>query len=489
MTKISELSTTTTVGPNDQLVMVQNGTTYNVNVNTLQNFISGSVGSTGQSQTPIPTQNAVPFLQKESMYGIPRVIELVEAGTGYPADAGNEVLKCVHQALMYPQSSDVENDVNDATPYLARGMEVQITQRSNTGGVEAVRLVQPGQFYRIGDVLAISPITGEMSPTGRQQSLQGVSQLAQVRVVDIEPFMTGTGKGLMHLGSNNPWVQNPIWGGEAMNSLTSWSDQFRNPQNTTLSTEAKWAEGYGIEMAADWSSSLYMSWNCSPTNEFDAFDVYGDTANYHHPFSDAGLYGIGVAARVPGVLSSTAFHVDVCLPGTWFIVGVTLSGNPTYMNSSEKITSASFPSDTARPSGAPADALWPTNRFFWNKHYLAGKIYGGLPLREPMYSYTTDSRVSQGVNLTTPISMTRDDFESQIRSEVEEGVMILNQKRYGIWKAQKTTFNNDNATGRGRTLNPKSNRSVVVPHSGGTNHTCGFYFVNIDEVLPPYTPV
>ena len=149
MTKISELSTTTTVGPNDQLVMVQNGTTYNVNVNTLQNFISGSVGSTGQSQTPIPTQNAVPFLQKESMYGIPRVIELVEAGTGYPADAGNEVLKCVHQALMYPQSSDVENDVNDATPYLARGMEVQITQRSNTGGVEAVRLVQPGQFYRI----------------------------------------------------------------------------------------------------------------------------------------------------------------------------------------------------------------------------------------------------------------------------------------------------------------------------------------------------
>lgn len=490
MTKISELSTTTTVGPNDQLVVVQNGTTYNVNVNALQNFISGSVGSTGQSQTPIPTQNAVPFLQKESMYGIPRVVELdTQRGSGYGANFQGEVCKCVHQSIRYPTTSNVENNVNDATPYLARGMEVEITERSSSGAVQAIRLVQPGQFYRIGDVLAISPITGEMSPKSRNESLNGVSQLAHVKVVDIEPFMTGTGKGLMHLGSCNPWVMNPIWGGSAMTSVTSWEDKFRNPQNTTLSSEALWAEGYGIEMAADWSSSLYMSWNCNSSNEFDAFDTYDDSANNFHPYTDAGLYGIGVAARVPGVLSSAAFHVDVCLPGTWFVVGVTLSGNPTYMNTADKITGSAFPNDTQRPAGAPQNALWPTNRFFWNKHYLAGQVYGGMPLREPMYSYTTDARVSQGINLTTPVSMTRDDFESQIRSEVEEGVMILNQKRYGIWKAQKSTFNNDGATDRGRTLNPKSNRSVIVPHSGGTNHTCGFYLVNIDEVLPPYQPI
>jgi hypothetical protein len=485
MTKISELGQTPQVSSSDQFVVVQGGTTYNVTAGILQGFISGSTGSSGGSQTPLPTQNAVPFIQKESCYGTVRKVSIVNGGSGWGTNHNNRVFKCIHQSLRYSEPS---NSNYSAKPFLARGCEVQVSTTSSGGGqVDSLRIVMPGQLYRVGDILAISNITGDMDETSPNSTVTGPSALPQIRVDDVEPFMTGNHAGLQHMGSANPWVMtNSSWG-DPMTTLTSWTNQFLNPQRTNLET-VNWADGYAIEMAACWKASMYMRYSCSDSNQYDTFNAYGDGAGNFHPYSEANHLGVGTAARVPPILSSDAYHCDVMLPGTWFVGGATIAGGAQYMSTSTRVTNSSFPDEMQSVTNPVTDALWPTNRFIFNKHQLAGKVYGGMPLYSSGFdNYGYGSGVHQGINLTTPLQMTRSELPGDIADDIVSGTEVLGQSgQHGIWTASKSKY--DTST-QGRSTNPKANRSIVIPRTGYENYTCGFYLINIDDLLPEYQAI
>ena len=181
-------------------------------------------------------------------------------------------------------------------------------------------------------------------------------------------------------------------------------------------------------------------------------------------------------------------HCDVMLPGTWFVGGATISGSAMYMHTSARLTNSSFPDEMQSVSNPVSDALWPTNRFIFNKQQLAGRVYAGLPLdSSSFHSYGYGSGIHQGVNLTTPLQMTRSELPSDIADDIISGSEVLGQSgQHGIWTASKRKY--DTST-QGRSTNPKANRSLVIPRSGYQNYTCGFYLINIDDLLPEYQAI
>ena len=362
MTKISQLTSASQVSSPDLFVVSQAGTTYKSTAAAIKEKINeGLYTSDVVGGTPNDNQYATPYLQKNLAYGIPSAVEIMPDGygAGYdPVTFQGKVLACVHDTILYtpPASAsdpNVVDDSYDATAYLARGLEVKVDVHQD-GYISTVRIVQPGQLYRIGDVLEVSNYIGWMDDAaggGSQQLPTGADFVpARIRVVDIEPFMTGAfGLGSDFLGSCTSTVQtDPTMGARLTNKESDWSTAAKNPQKGDNFPVNLINNGEFVAMENDWSASIYhvhtentstetaIKNNYSPNVPCGGNDILSSDQTYN-----ANGLVTQVNAIAGGPAKNTVDWLYVDLPGTWLVAGMGMFADP--------VTTTGFPNVFTKP--------------------------------------------------------------------------------------------------------------------------------------------
>lgn len=349
MTKISQLTSASQVSSPDLFVLSQAGTTYKSTAAAIKDKINeGLYTSDVVGGTPNDNQYATPYLQKNLAYGIPSAIEIMPDGygAGYdPVTFQGKILACVHDTILYtpPASAsdpNIVDDSYDATAYLARGLEVKVDVHQD-GYISSARIVQPGQLYRIGDVLEISNYIGWMDDAaggGNQQLPTGADFVpARIRVVDIEPFMTGAfGLGSDFLGSCTSTVQTDLtMGARLTNRETDWSAAAKNPQKGDNFPVDLLNNGEFVAMENDWSASIYHvhTENIATETAIKAsYAVNEPCGGNDILLADQTYNANGLVTQVNAVAGGPAksavdwLYVD--LPGTWLVAGMGMFADP-----------------------------------------------------------------------------------------------------------------------------------------------------------------
>ena len=362
MTKISQLTSTSKVGDPDLFVVSQAGTTYRATAASIKEKINeGLYTSDVVGGTPNDNQYATPYLQKNLAYGVPSAIEFMPDGNGAGYDTATfqgKILACVHDTILYtppPSASDpnVIDDSYDASAYLARGLEVKVEVHQD-GFLSTVRIVQPGQLYRIGDVLEVSNYIGWMDDAagGGNQQLPTSADFvpARIKIVDIEPFMTGAfGVGSDFLGSCTSTVQTDQSMGPVLtNKQSDWSTAAKNPQKAQNFPIDLLNEGGFVAMENDWSASIYHVHTEDTAAETAIKTTYGpnvpcggnDILTSDQTFNANGLV-TQVNSIAGGPAKSTVDWLHVDLPGTWLVGGMGMYADP--------VTTTGFPNVFTKP--------------------------------------------------------------------------------------------------------------------------------------------
>lgn len=526
MTKISQLSSAPTVSQGTVFVVDRGGTTYNVDATAIAAYINGANqgGISGAGSTPAQSQFAVPYIQETLAYGTVAEVEIETAGSGYTSEFDGEIMCLSHGALMYtaPRINDVINEQEDASYFLARGCEVKI-RANNQGQVTSARVVQPGQLYRVGDVLKITTLRGCLSQNQPNTEIaKGVNfSPARVRVTRIEPFMIGQSKNNHHhLGSANPWVLSSDYDSETISTNVTSSQSVassakKNPANSGLGI-INISGGDYMSVEQDWSSTIYLHHSTNETSEsIDPYEFNGASSSFPQNNSRAFLGGNH---------GNLQFHylLDAALPGSWIIGGSGFKtnrtrsdfywaeysanpsspkSNPSYGGFRGSVSPArhTYETDSAmdpiysyafrldqndlrqclkryeRTSNDPDKAnpwyMFPTSRTFWNQWNNASEEYGGIAYQEiqnltsEVDQWRPGFAMHKGFNTMTPVSATLSTIDSKVLDAVlgsdRTGILIAGEYERGIWRPQRTKFPNTQSFGR--TVNARDSQTIVCP--------------------------
>ena len=513
MTKISQLTSISNVSDDDLFVVSQQGTTYNTRADHIKSFVNGGLSGDLSVGTPNPNQYAVPYVQKNLAYGIPSAVEILPGneGVGYTdGNFNNEIVACAHDALVYqPPTGELASTKHDASDYLARGLEVKLT--TSGGSLSAVRITQPGQLYRIGDILEVTNLRGQTSPSSPgTEIIKGSGFVpARIRVVDIEPFMNPGNGSPAHanFGSCNGWIQTDPRFGDPLNDLENFdSNKGLNPLNAT-NYPVNLSEGEFPVMEADWASTIFKVWNNDTTSVESPDTSYG--------WNEAtGASGWGNVALVASALAHAPCSTQggsgvdwliAEIPGTWLLggVGFSIQGGwgswpdfPSF-NYTSSFEHFAFPGNR-QTSDASYSSVLPGSRYVfneWNK--LSGSLHGGIPMKshDIQYYHWTHSggsgfgtyNLESGFNLQKSISMTKDDIFTEVRNVVEGGVNVGGVVKKGIWQPRLEKFpGTTDSHGKGFTHDSKKNIYCAGYTSWTVRvyHQVGFFLFDVKDILP-----
>jgi hypothetical protein len=515
MTKISQLTSISNVSDDDLFVVSQQGTTYNTRADLIKSFVNGGLSGDLSVGTPNPNQYATPYAQKNIAYGIPSAVEILPGneGAGYTdGNFNNEIVACAHDALVYqPPTGELASTKHDASDYLARGLEVKLT--ISGGSLSAVRITQPGQLYRIGDILEVTNLRGQTSPSSPgTEIIKGSGFVpARIRVVDIEPFMNPGGGSPAHsnFGSCNGWIQTDPRFGDPLNNLENFdSNKGLNPLNPT-NYPVNLSEGEFPVMEADWASTIFKVWDNNTTTVEQPDTAYGWNEPTGIPGANwAGLSTSCVSQAYPPCPRQAGTGVDWLIaeiPGTWLLggAGLTIQGGVNtwpdfpsfnYTGSFEYFTSAG----NRQTSDGTYSSVLPGSRYVfneWNK--LSGAVHGGIPLKgaQPKYHYYLSgsysgyatSGLESGFNLMKSISMTKDDIFTEVRNVVEGGVNVGGVVKKGIWQPRLEKFpGTTDSHGKGFAHDSKKNINCpgYTAWSYRVYHQVGFFLFDVKDMMP-----
>lgn len=321
MTKISDLdSLPGNLAGNAILPGVQAGTTYGITADQIKTYVGGGgSGTTGSGTTILSGGTAAPILTRDMVYGVPRKLSIVHPGAGYTGVNANDVLLCAHSALIYSeQSGDASRD---ATKYVARGLAVRIT--TSGGQVTGLRIVNPGQMYRVGDQLIVTLKKSCYSgTTGTVIAGSGFSECV-IKVEEVDPFMTGNINNDYHaLGSAAPHIQKAAFFGSEINSGSSFASKNPNNNFGTLNIAA----GEYFQMDMDWTAPLFMAHaqSAGTTGNISRVNSVPTTLNTQTKGQDIPVVGYdtlhgftGTFGQYTSVINLHTFNL--ACPGLWAI--------------------------------------------------------------------------------------------------------------------------------------------------------------------------
>ena len=506
MTKISELNSIPgNVGDSDLFPGVQSGSTYKVSASQLKSYISGGGSSSSSGTTKLTGATstvASPVIQRDLAYGIPKALELVEAGTGYDNSLNSQVVLCHHQNLTYESNNHGVGAQYDAKEYIARGLAVRISVSS--GIVSNPTIVNPGQMYRIGDTLAVSHFKSSYSGGG---SAAQPTTFAIVRVTDIEPFIIGNvSTNHQHMGGGSPWVASSEYGGAANNLSNTMSTRV-NPQTST-SPSANDA----LAMELDWTAPVYVRHTATTT---EAAPNYTEGSSSNIEGGVAGIdYGIvgydGIASPAFDFwgtnsqyisqdkeenISSQQFYyqVNVGVPGLWFLCSTSVVSYAVSTTSS--VTPPSFTcSDAIDNSPHSAVSMWPTSKHFLPQYQLGSIRVNGAPYMSTQAHVVAppDPRGALSANLfrrldiNNGLVITKNDVDSYLGTA---HIKNIDTAAYGFW--DKSGAGTNNSARQTFANNPdRSFLSCYSAKSGTTYYSIAFgqlnsfYLINALDILP-----
>ncbi len=523
MTKISELNSIPgNVGDSDLFPGVQGGSTYKVTASQLKNYVSGG-GSGSASGTTKLTGNmaaTAPFvLERDLVYGIPKAIEIVNGGAGYDNGDSGSVLLCYHSSLMYDQQTHSVTSQYNAKNYIARGLAVRAV--ISGGVVTGVSIVNPGQMYRLGDVLAVSHFKSEFSGGGEGSP---ATSAATIRVTEVEPFMLGNvANNHSHMGGGSPWVASAEYGNVA--SLLSNSMTTRiNPQHTV----GPQGNDY-IAMEQDWSAPVYVNHTQAASEAAPSYlnkgaglssalaagkaganlatmgwqGFKGGYDSTIRAFSDAQLPD-GSNDNYPEKIEYGAVHTKVsyeisfALPGLWFLV--TCWTGQTQQTSNPSADAADFVnSQLIDDDPKDFDAYWPTTKYFIPQYQLGSIKVNGVPYLDCDQFHLKDpdsfesSAIKRSLLLNTPMKTTASTIGGIAGFTDTLTKSIGGSAVGGFWDMSKTSGGD---ASRKTFANNLDHSAVVSPwgrvvqggsaqgYSYSYSSCVGFYLINALDILP-----
>lgn len=524
MTKISELNSIPgNVGDSDLFPGVQGGSTYKVTASQLKSYISGGGSGSAQGTTKLTGNMAAtaPFvLERDLVYGIPKAIEIVSGGAGYDNGDSGKVLLCYHSSLMYDQQTHSVTSQYNAKDYIARGLAVRAV--ISGGVVTTVNIVNPGQMYRVGDVLAVSHFISEFSGGGEGTP---ASSAATIRVTEVEPFILGNiTNNHTHMGGGSPWVASAEYGN--VGSLLSNAMTTRiNPQHTV----GPQGNDY-IAMEQDWSAPVYVNHTQAAS---EGAPNYLNKGGGFSSALNAGKAGINLATMgwqgFKGVYDSTvrsssgsevsdsshfssgaekyefapsqskvSYEISFAFPGLWFLVTCWTGQSTSTQNASAD--AANFVnSQLIDNDPADADAHWPTTKYFIPQYQLGSIKVNGIPYLDCDSYYLKDpdtfdtSAIKRSLLANTPMKTTTstiggiNGFADTLTKTVGGSPVA------GFWDMSKTS--GGDAT-RKTFANNLNHSAVVSPwasskmagsgqgYSYSYSSCVGFYLINALDILP-----
>lgn len=300
MTRITDL-TSTSAAPNGEFPVVHpDGVTVKMGVDQYQSLKpqpgAGDVGGG--------------MLDQSVLYGVPSEVAIIHEGDGFgqaPHAVGN-IYITQHVTMPTHSSGDAVNP----EPYIGKGLHLKVTaMNAGTGKITGVSIANPGQMYKIGDVVTIPGETAGYSPVSNPtDNLPGSFK---AKITKVEPFIFG------NINGNNLNL-----GGGTNKFITKGDNDYASAGDPTASA----ASGKPPRMHEDKTAPLYYEEKYfSTTNDYDAWNTVGleglqggtndmlrnagQQSIWANPFAS-----VSTNTRMRG----TYVSVSVAVPGSWFVV-------------------------------------------------------------------------------------------------------------------------------------------------------------------------
>jgi hypothetical protein len=441
---------------------------------------------------------ASPVIQRDLAYGIPKAVELVGGGSGYDNSLNGEVVLCYHQNLTYESNNHGVGAQYNAKEYIARGLALRI--QVSTGVVSNPTIINPGQMYRVGDVLAISHFKSKYSGGG---SAAEPGSVATVRVTEIEPFIIGNVTGaFQHMGGGNPWVASSEYGG-ASASLSNAMTARVNPQSSTDP-----ATNDAVAMELDWAAPVYVKHTATTTEAAPGYTEGGSSGVEQGvagiDYGVIGYDGLGMpsfeqlstSANGESVNARTQLYhqVNIGVPGLWLICSTSVTS---YASSNN--TTLSYPAFTCNDQidnyPHSATSMWPTTKHFLPQYQLGSIKVDGAPYMstEAHVVAPSDVRGTLAANLfrrldiNNGLAITKSDVDAYLGDAHKKNI---GSDVYGFWDKSGAGTSNPQrvsfADNRSRSFLACYAAAATVGTSAsyGFGQLNGFYLINALDILP-----
>lgn len=498
MTKISELNSIPgNVGDSDLFPGVQSGSTYKVSASQLKSYISGGGTSSSSGTTKLTGATATvasPVIQRDLVYGIPKAVELVGGGSGYDNGLNGEVVLCYHQNLTYESNNHGVGAQYNAKEYIARGLAVRI--QVSTGVVSNPTIINPGQMYRVGDVLAISHFKSKYSGGGEAAQPGSV---ATIRVTEIEPFIIGNvTSNLQHMGGGNPWVASSEYGGAAA-SLTNAMTTRVNPQSSTdpSSNDA-------VAMELDWTAPVYVKHTSATTESAPGYSEGGSSGVEQGvagiDYAVIGYDGLGAASHDATYnsehsvsQSKSYYQVNIGVPGLWLICSTSVTSYTSSTSTSVGVNAFTC-NDQIDNFPHTATSMWPTTKHFLPQYQLGSIKVDGAPYMSTEAHVVAPSdaggalaaNLYRRLDINNGLAITKSDVDAYLGDAHKKNI---SSDIYGFW--DKSGAGTSNSQRVSFADNP--NRSFLACYGAAVSagqyaysfgQLNGFYLINALDILP-----
>lgn len=452
MTKISQLNTLSSVDNSAVLPVVSNNATYKATVGNLNGSSSGTASTFGGLVSP------------DEMYGTVASVQIFSDAKGAGYSSGT-TYAAAHNDSEFDKVPGINNATYNSKKFIARGLHVRVTSVGTNNSVGSLEITNPGQLYKVGDVLDISPWRVKYNTADGGTTDTNVTSLCKIKVTEVNPFIVGHG------------LQNNL-GGSVEHLYTEGVASPHDP-NTGLSG----SDGLkGYKMEEDSSASLFSEAHDSTLGGDDQ-DQSGTRSTWLGARSDSS----------PGQFS-------IALPGHWFLVHHTKLLSNTTGDSRRSFSYISYNegqnpmlSDSLIPSAGNVYSDTSTSAINvggvrvinanHNYHYDTGSSYGDFNSIGD-YSNTCLHYCSKNIESTfNDAKNTLGDLPSFLDSGATNwGAYIPNagsfsaQKFYGVWDATLVAEN------RGSRHVDRTVFYDTTFYNGSFSHS--FYFVPVYAILP-----
>jgi len=342
MTKISQLNTLSSVDNSAVLPVVSNNATYKATVGNLNGSSAGTASTFGGLVSP------------DEMYGTVASVSIESGGANYTADV---TYAAAHDDTSFNKVPGINNATYNCQRFIARGLHVRVASVGASGAVTSLEITNPGQLYKVGDLLEVSPWKVHYNTSGPGETDTTITELCKIKVTEVNPFVVGYGIPY-NLGGS---VQNLYDNGVAA----------PHDPNTGI-TNADGLKGY--VMQEDSSATLFQE----TFNKIDDED-----------WAQSGTRSTWLGPRHN---STSAGQLSIALPGHWFLV------HHTKIASDTKAGNTSGFSYTAADTQVPAlsDSLIPSAGNVYSDTSSAAMNVGGARVINVNFNTHTSLTYSRG---------------------------------------------------------------------------------------------
>jgi hypothetical protein len=348
MTKISQLNINTSVDNSAVLPVVSNNATYKATVGNLN-----GVCNTGGSSSTFGG-----LVSPDEMYGTVASVSIESGGANYTADI---TYAAAHDDTSFNKVPGINNATYNCQRFIARGLHVRVVTVGASGAVTSLEITNPGQLYKVGDLLEVSPWKVHYNTSGSGETDTTITELCKIKVTEVNPFVVGYG------------IQYNL-GGSVQNLYDNGVSTPHDP-NTGI-TNADGLKGY--VMQEDSSATLFQ----------ETFNKI-DNEDWHQSGTRSTWLG-------PRHNSTSNGQLSIALPGHWFLV------HHTKIASDTKEGGTSGFSYTAANTQVPAlsDSLIPSAGNVYSDTSTSAMNVGGARV------------INVNFNAHTSLSDLRGDFNS-----------------------------------------------------------------------------